>query len=62
MHTIEFNGFIDVNHANGTLDLESDAGTPMLSFWHSYDINQRTGLEIQYTTTPYGTTNPASPF
>lgn len=50
MHTLEFNGVVDLNNPLGAVDQEGDAGDAILSFWHSYDIRRRTGLEIQYTT------------
>lgn len=53
MHTIEFNGWIDLTDPNGLVDLEGDSGDAMLSFWHAFHIHRRTGLEIQYTTDPY---------
>ena len=59
MHTLEFNGFIDVDDPLGLTDDEGDSGNPMLTFWHSYRIGRRTGLEIQYTTAPYGTSTAA---
>jgi len=50
MHTLEFNGYIDLLHPLGVVDPEGDAGEAILSFWHAYDIDRRTGLEIQYST------------
>ncbi|GEM_PF-682923 len=50
LHSLEFNGIVDLLHPSGVSDLQGDTGAPMLSFWHAYDIRERTGLEIQYTT------------
>jgi len=54
MHTIEFKGFIDLNNSNGIADTDGDTGKALLTFFHQYDLDRRTGLEIQYTTDPYG--------
>lgn len=54
MHTIEFNGFIDLDDPRGLTDDEGDQGDPILTFFHRYNIGARTGLEVQYTTAPYG--------
>ncbi|MDX1993469.1 MAG: hypothetical protein SF029_13855 [bacterium] len=51
-HYIEFNGLIDVSGT--TPDREGDSGQAMLSFYHAYNIGRYTGLEVQYSTTPYG--------
>lgn len=59
-HSIEFKGFIDTANALGTTDLEGDAGEPMLSFWHGYFVARNTGLEVQYTTSPYSAGNGAT--
>jgi hypothetical protein len=58
MHTIEFKGFIDLTLADGLVDDEGDSGDPILTFFHMYELDDRTGLEVQYTTDPYGTANP----
>lgn len=50
MHTIEFNGVVDLDNPIGATDVEGDTGDAMLTFWHAFDIDRRTGLEIQYTT------------
>lgn len=50
MHTIEFNGIVDLDDPLGVSDLESDTGDATLSFWHAYDLDYRTGIEIQYST------------
>ncbi|MCA9884400.1 MAG: hypothetical protein KC708_15565 [Anaerolineae bacterium] len=50
VHSIEFNGIVDLNDARGISDLEGDTGNPMLTFWHKYLVNSHTGLEVQYTT------------
>ena len=50
MHTIEFNGIVDLDDPLGTIDLEGDGGEAMLSFWHAYDLDRYTGLEVQYST------------
>lgn len=52
-HTIEFNGWIDVDDPLGAADNEGDTGAPMLSFWLATDLDQRTGFEIQYTLDGY---------
>lgn len=54
MHTLEFNGFIDLDDPLGTTDYEGDQGDPLLTFWHIYKLGNRTGVEAQYSTTPYG--------
>ena len=53
MHTVEFNGFINISNPLGIQDLDEDTGRPLLSFWHRYNVGRRTGLEVQYTTDPY---------
>lgn len=58
MHTIEFKGFIDLMHPDGLVDSDGDAGDPILTFFHMYELHNRIGLEIQYTTDPYGTVEP----
>ncbi len=50
MHTLEFNGIVDLDHPLGAVDEQGDGGDAILSFWQSYDIRKYTGLEIQYTT------------
>lgn len=50
MHTLEFDGIIDLDNPLGVTDLEGDGGDALLSFWHAYDIDRYTGLEIQYST------------
>lgn len=49
---VEFNGFIDVS--GNTPDYQGDTGDPLLTFYHGYVLGRYTGLEIQYTTDPYG--------
>ncbi|QPC81514.1 hypothetical protein G4Y79_17715 [Phototrophicus methaneseepsis] len=61
IHSIEFNGVVDVNDPNGLSDLEGDVGDPLLTFWHKYDIGTLTQLEIQYTTDGL-TTDPNTSF
>jgi Flp pilus assembly pilin Flp len=59
-HTIEFNGDIDlttsgidaVSGTGGTPDYEGNLGFPVLSFWHSYDLDAGESLEIQWTRDP----------
>jgi len=50
MHTLEFNGIVDLLHPLGVTDLESDGGEAIISFWSAYDLGDDTGLEVQYTT------------
>jgi len=50
VHSLEFNGVIDLTDPNGINDLEGDSGEPVLTFWHQYDLEDFIGLEIQYTT------------
>ena len=54
MHTLEFNGFIDLDLPAGVTDYEGDRGDPLLTFDHKYTLGTRTGMEIQYSTTAYG--------
>jgi hypothetical protein len=54
IHSVEFNGFIDLDNPLGTTDMDGDQGDPALTFMHRYALGNRTGLEIQYSTTPYG--------
>lgn len=54
IHWLEFNGFIDLDDVRGMTDDDGDQGDPLLTFFHSYQLSTRTGLEIQYSTTPYG--------
>lgn len=56
-HSIEFNGFIDLDDTRGTTDSDGDQGDPLLSFFHSYQVGQYVGLEVQYTTDPYSPTS-----
>lgn len=50
LHSLEFNGIVDLLHLDGISDLQGDSGDPMLSFWHAFDVRQYTGLRVQYTT------------
>jgi len=50
MHTLEFNGIVDLDNPLGEQDLENNVGDALLTFWHAYDLDDRTGLEIQYST------------
>lgn len=52
-HTIEFNGFINVSDPRGATDLDGDTGVPVLSFWHQYNLAQRVGLRVEWTSDPY---------
>jgi hypothetical protein len=54
IHSIEFNGFIDLDDPLGQTDSDGHQGDPLLTFFHSYNLGQFNGLEIQYTTAPYG--------
>lgn len=61
IYSIEFNGQvvfqnIDENGLGGIPDWEGNDGTPLLRFYHAYDIESGTSLEIQYTRDPVGTT------
>lgn len=58
MHTVEFNGMINLDNPAGVKDLEGDNGIPLLTFWQAYSLDRYTGLEIQYTADPYTTVNP----
>jgi hypothetical protein len=49
MHSLEFNGVVDLDNPLGVADLEGDTGDAILSFWHSFAVDDETGLEIQYT-------------
>ena len=50
MHSLEFNGIVDLDNPLGAADLENNVGDAMLTFWHAYDLDDETGLEIQYST------------
>jgi hypothetical protein len=50
MHTLEFNGIVDLDDPLGATDLEGDGGDTLLSFWQSYELDDDTGLEVQYST------------
>ena len=55
MHTLEFDGWIDLSTVPAT-DSFGNTGEPVLSFYHAYDLGSRTGLSVQYSTSPYGAT------
>jgi len=74
VHYIELANPVDVTTAVApATDSEGDAGSPMLSFWHAFDIAPGTQLQVQYTvdprdtvpdvwqTIPVGTGSPAAP-
>jgi len=51
-HFVELNGWVDVS--GSTPDREGETGQPILTFYHGFTIGRYTGLELQYSTTPYG--------
>ena len=55
MHTLEFDGWIDLSTVPA-IDSFGNTGEPVLSFYHAYDLGSRTGLSVQYSTSPYGAT------
>ena len=56
IHYIEFAGRINAGTGAPATDAEGDAGAPMLTFWHAYQIGPATRLELQYTRDAYDTT------
>ncbi|KXK52040.1 MAG: PA14 domain-containing protein [Chloroflexi bacterium OLB13] len=49
---LEFDGFIDLTTLPATDSFGND-GDPVLSFYQGYHVGSRTGLVVQYSTTPY---------
>ncbi|MCU0474704.1 MAG: hypothetical protein MUC99_01080, partial [Anaerolineae bacterium] len=54
VHALEFNGFINLASVPNP-DAQGNTGVPVLSFYHAFDLGGRTGLVVQYTTSPYST-------
>ncbi|NJL57613.1 hypothetical protein HC928_22645 [bacterium] len=55
VHYLEFKGWINIPaNGLGDPDYEGDTGAGLLSFYHAYNLGRYTGLEVQYTTDPYG--------
>lgn len=52
IHYVELNGWVDVS--GNTPDREGDTGEPLLSFYMAYVLGRFTGVEVQYSTSPYG--------
>src|SRR4029077_12506032 len=53
IHSLELNGFVDLDSTSGLIDQDGDGGEPELTFYHTYELSKLTGLEIQYTKDPY---------
>jgi Flp pilus assembly pilin Flp len=49
IHYIEPAGRINLGTGTPATDAEGDAGAPMLSFWHAYQIAPQSRIEVQYT-------------
>jgi hypothetical protein len=54
MHSVEFNGFVDLDDIRGATDTEGDQGDALVSFSLGYALGTKVGFEVQYSTTPYG--------
>jgi len=48
VHSLEFNGVIDLDNPLGQTDQDTDSGDPELTFYQTYDLANYTGLEVQY--------------
>lgn len=62
IHSIEFNGQIDLTPLNpdgsgGTADWEGDDGYPLLSFYSAYDLDRNDSIEVQWTRDPIDATD-----
>lgn len=55
INSLEFDGWIDLSTVPAT-DSFGNTGEPVLSFYHAYHLGTRTGLSVQYSTSPYGPT------
>ncbi len=52
VHAFEFNGAIDLA-GSPTEDENNVTGEQIMTFWHRYDVGNRTSLQLQFTTAPY---------